>query len=74
MSIGSIMFKTRDPAKANTKHLCLKHLSNCYINRTCSKLRIQWNCRKPLKSSVSGIRAPKDHKTATPFDRTDFKK
>ena len=27
VSIRSIMFKTRDPAKANTKHSCLKHLS-----------------------------------------------
>ena len=54
--------------KANTKHSHLKHLSHCYINRTCSKLTR--NCRKPLKSSVSGIRALKDHKTATPIDKT----
>lgn len=52
------------------------HSYNIYLTAISIELAqsLQRNCRKPLKSSVSGIRAQKYPKTATPFDKTEFKK
>ena len=61
------LFKTRDP---ESKHKTFIYLTAISIELAQS---LQRNCRKPLKSSVSGIRAQKDHKTATPFDKTEVK-